>query len=445
MYNEIKSADPEVFAAMEKELDRQRYGLEMIPSENYTSEAVMEACGSIMTNKYSEGYPGRRYYGGNQFTDVVEKLAIGRCKALFGVESVNVQPYSGSPANLAVYLSVCAPGDVIMGQDLYDGGHLTHGWKTSVTGRLFKSVQYHVKPDGYLNIEEVKTLAEQNKPVLMWVGSTAYSREFPFKEFSEIADSVGAYLAADISHIGGLVAAGIHTSPVPYVHIITTTTHKTLRGPRAAMIMVTKKGLAKDPELSEKIDKTIFPGMQGGPHENTIAGIAIALKEAGTPEFKEYAKQIVKNSKALAAALMKNGFSIPTGGTDNHMMLVDLTPFGLGLGQFAQEALEFAGITINKNTVPGEKSSPFYPSGIRLGTPALTTRGMKEPEMELIGNLISDVVKEIKNLSLPQDKEERKVYISAFRQNMAQNKNIEGLHASVVELSKKFPLYPKLG
>jgi glycine hydroxymethyltransferase len=444
MYDKLKAEDPEVFVIMEKELERQRRGLEMIPSENYTSMAVMEACGSILTNKYSEGYPGKRYYGGNQFIDLSERLAQERCKSLFGVEHVNVQPYSGSPANMAVYLSVCSVGDTIMGQDLSHGGHLTHGSKASETGKLFKSVPYHVKQDGYIDIDEARKLAEENKPKLIWVGSTAYSREFPFKEFAEIADSVGAYLAADISHIGGLVAAGLHESPVPYAHIITTTTHKTLRGPRAALIMVTKKGLDKDPELAEKIDKTIFPGMQGGPHEHTIAGVAVALKEAATPEFKEYAKQIVLNSKALAKSLIANGLTVPTGGTDNHMMLVDLTPFGIGLGGFAQDALGAAGITVNKNTTPGEKSTPFYPSGIRLGTPALTTRGMKEPEMEVIGKIISEAIGEIKNLSLPEGKEERQKYLSAFRVNIQQNKKLLDLNAMVVDLSNRFPLYPEL-
>lgn len=442
--SEVKEQDEEIFSLMKNELDRQRSSIELIPSENFTTEAVMQAMGSILTNKYSEGYPGKRYYGGNEFIDEIEKLAISRAKALFNVEHVNVQPYSGSPANMEVYLSVCSPGDVIMGQSLTSGGHLTHGWSSSATGQLFKSVQYGVTNEGYINIDEVRKLAEQNKPKLIWIGSTAYVRKLPFKEFSEIAHSVGAYLAADISHISGLVIAGVHESPVPYVDIITTTTHKTLRGPRGAIIMVTKKGIEKDPDLPSKIDKSVFPGMQGGPHDHMTAAIAIALKQASSPEFVSYAKQVVLNAKALATALMEQGINLVTKGTDNHMILADLSDISPGFGVFAQEALDKAGITLNKNTVPGERSSPFYPSGIRMGTPAITSRGMKESEMKEIASYITQILSSIKENKLPQSKEERLTYIKNFREGLNHNEQIKKVRENVINLTAKFPLYPEM-
>ncbi len=440
----LSKTDPEIYGVIRKELERQRNGLEMIPSENFTSAAVLEAMGSVCTNKYSEGYPGKRYYGGNQFIDVIENLAIERAKKAFGVPHANVQPYSGSPANFAVYVATCKIGDVIMGQNLPDGGHLTHGWKVSVTGQFFKSVPYHVRPDGYLDLEEIERLAKENKPRLIWVGSTAYVREFPFEEFAKIADGVGAYLAADIAHISGLVISGVHKSPVPYAHIVTTTTHKTLRGPRGGMIMVTEKGLKKDPELAEKIDRAIFPGLQGGPHDHTTAAIAVALGEALKPEFKTYCQQIVKNSRALAKGLMDNGVKIVTNGSDNHMILIDLTPYGKGKGVFVQEALDLAGITVNKNTIPADPSSPFYPSGIRLGTPAITTRGMKEKEMEQIAKWIAQIISEVKQRELPENKDERASYLKQFRQEIPKNKQIENVRAEIFRLCEQFPLYPDL-
>ncbi len=440
-FGELKKDDPDTYEYIKEELSRQRDGLEMIPSENFTSMAVIQACGSVLTNKYSEGYAGRRYYGGNEYIDDIERLAISRAKSLFKVPHVNVQPYSGSPANLAVSLALCRVGDTIMGMNLTDGGHLTHGWKTSATGQLFNSVPYHVKADGYIDLVEVAALAEERRPRMIWVGATAYTREFPFEEFAKIADKNGAYLVADISHIAGLVAGGVHKSPVDYAHVVTTTTHKTLRGPRGAMIMVTEKGLAKDPELADKIDKAVFPGMQGGPHDHTTAGIAVALMEASRPEFKEYARQIVSNSRTLADALAANGIKVVTGGTDNHMILIDLTPFGNGLGIFAQEALERAGITVNKNTIPGEPSSPFYPSGIRLGTPALTTRGMKEGEMRRIGRMISDAIMEIKGMRMPEEKEERLASIREFRARIKDNARIKEIRSDVLSLCGSFPLY----
>ncbi|MBI2642156.1 MAG: serine hydroxymethyltransferase, partial [Candidatus Wildermuthbacteria bacterium] len=301
------SAIAELIAAEKK---RRQEGLEMIPSENHTSLAVLEALGSLLTDKYSEGYPHKRYYGGNEFIDEVEDLAIARVKEAFGVPFANVQPYSGTPANFAVYLATLNPGDQIMGQNLLDGGHLTHGWKTSFSGIFYKSVQYHVKTDGYIDLEEARKLAQEYKPKLIWVGASAYPREFPFEEMAEIADEVGAFLAADIAHIAGLVLGGAHPSPVPFAHIVTTTTHKTLRGPRGALIMVTEKGLQKDPELGAKIDKAVFPGLQGGPHNHQTAAIAVAVAEAMKPEFKDYAHQVVKNAKALAQTLMDNGLKL---------------------------------------------------------------------------------------------------------------------------------------
>ncbi|EET89764.1 MAG: Glycine hydroxymethyltransferase [Candidatus Micrarchaeum acidiphilum ARMAN-2] len=441
---EIKEFDSELHDAMKQELSRQRKSIELIPSENFASARVLAASGSVLTNKYSEGYPGKRYYGGNEFIDKVERLAIERAKALFGVPHANVQPYSGSPANFAIYFSICNPGDTIMGQNLTDGGHLTHGWKTSMSGQIFKSVPYHVTQAGYIDIEEARSLAEANRPRLIWIGASAYPRALPFKEFSEIADSVGAYLVADISHIAGLVVAGMHESPAKYVHIIMTTTQKTMRGPRGAIIMATKKGLEKDPELADKIDKTVFPGMQGGPHDHTTAAMAIAFKEAMSQEFKDYAKQMLLNSKALAEAMKKRGFKLVTDGTDNHMVLVDLTNYGKGFGVFAQDALDSIGITVNKNTIPKDPSSPFYPSGIRMGTPAVTTRGMKEAQMSEIAELISMCISEVKDSKLPENKDERQEYLKSFKKSLEENKALENLREKVMALCERFPLYPGL-
>jgi len=388
----LKKTDSQILKLIEKETERQKTSLEMIPSENHTSPAVREALGSLLTDKYAEGYPGKRYYAGLEFYDKIENICRERAKKLFKVPHVNVQPYSGSPANLAVYFAVCEPGDTVMGMSLPHGGHLTHGWKVNFSAKYYNSVQYAVnKKTSLLDYKEMKKLAVKNKPKLIWVGATAYPRIFNWKKLSEIADSVGAYLAADIAHIAGLVVAGVHPSPVPYVHLVTTTTHKTLRGPRGGMIMVTKKGLSKDSDLPKKVDKAVFPGLQGGPHENNIAAIAVCLKEASKPAFKKYGKQIVKNSKALASELLRYGFNLVSGGTDNHLLLVDLRNKEIS-GAEAQNRLEKAGITINKNTIPFDPSSPFKPSGIRLGTPAITTRGMKEKEMKKIAFWISEVI-----------------------------------------------------
>lgn len=418
---------------------RQRDGLEMIPSENYTSAAVRECMGSILTNKYSEGYPKKRYYGGNEVIDEVEILAQERAKKLFGVPYVNVQPYSGSPANLAVYLATCNPGDTVMGLNLPDGGHLTHGWKVSATGTFYKGVMYHVDENGRVDIDEVWRLAKEHKPKLIWTGATAYVYQYDFEKFVEIAQSVGAYFAADIAHVAGLIVAGVHTSPFKYAHIVTTTTHKTLRGPRGGMIMVTNQGLKKDPELGDKIDRAIFPGLQGGPHDHQTAAIAVTLKEASTPSFRTYGSQIVKNAKILAETLKKRGISLIGGGTENHLLLLNLVPiFGPGGGVIVSDALGVAHITVNKNTIPKDPSSPFYPSGVRLGTPALTTRGMKEKEMKIIGNLIADCIDAVKVYRVPANKEERTEFLKKMRKEIALNKILLLVRSKVKKLTRGF-------
>lgn len=437
LYKHLHKQDKELYQALVAEEKRQAEGIELIPSENIVSMAVRDAMGSCLTNKYSEGYPHARYYAGNEVIDVIEDLARDRAKKLFGVPHANVQPYSGSPANLAVYLATCNPGDTIMGHLLTAGGHLTHGWKASATSIFYNAVQYGVKRDGYLDLKEIARLAKKHKPKLIWVGATAYVREFPFKELAKIADSVGAYLAADIAHIAGLVVASAHKSPVPYAHIVTTTTHKTLRGPRGGMIMVTKKGLAKDPDLANKIDRAIFPNLQGGPHNHTTAAIAVALREAATPKFRAYGKQIVKNAKALGKALVGEGVELVSGGTDNHMLLVKC---GVGRGAIVEIALDAIGLTTNKNTIPDEPSSPFYPSGIRIGTPSITTRNMKEREMNMIAKWIAAVMHITKNVDLPAEKGARKAFLAQFKKKMLKDPKLAELHSEVRTLCKKFPI-----
>jgi glycine hydroxymethyltransferase len=381
----IKSYDPAVYDAIKHEEKRQSEGMELIPSENYVSLPVLEAMGSLMTNKYSEGYPGKRYYGGQEYVDVIENLAIERAKQLFGAEHVNVQPYSGSPANTAVYFALLNYGDTVLGMKLDHGGHITHGLPISFSGKSYNFVGYGVeKETGRINMDEVRKLALEHKPKMIVAGFSAYSRNLDWKKFQEIADEVGALTMADIAHIAGLIAGGIIESPVPYFDVVTTTTHKTLRGPRGAMIMCKAKH-------AKAIDRAVFPGLQGGPHDHIIAGKAIAFKEALDPAFKDYAKQVVKNAQTLAAELVKRGFEIISGGTDNHLMLIDLTNKNVA-GKQAQEALDKAGITCNKNTVPFETRSPMDPSGIRLGTPAITTRGMKEAEMVQIAGWIDRAI-----------------------------------------------------
>jgi glycine hydroxymethyltransferase len=381
----VSSTDPEIAGLIEGEARRQFEKVRLIPSENYVSVAVLEASGTVLTNKYSEGYPGRRYYEGQQFIDPIETIAADRARALFGVEHANVQPYSGSPANLAVYLAFAEPGDTVMGMALPMGGHLTHGWPVSVTGKWFRSVQYGVRADtGRVDMDEVRDLALKERPKIIFCGGTAIPRTIDFPAFAEIAAEAGALLVADIAHIAGLIAGGAHPSPAGHAGVITTTTHKTLRGPRGAMIMSTQ-------EHASALDKAVFPGLQGGPHNHTTAAIAVALREAAQPEFREYAHRVVANARALAAALAARGYDLVSGGTDNHLILVDLSPQGIG-GKPAARALDRAGIELNYNTVPFDTRKPFDPSGIRLGTPAITTRGLGEEHMATIAAWIDDAI-----------------------------------------------------
>jgi len=381
----VASTDPELAQLIEAEAQRQFEKIRLIASENYTSAAVLEASGSLLTNKYSEGYAGRRYYEGQQVIDQVERLATDRAKALFGADHANVQPYSGSPANLAVYLALAAPGDTVMGMGLPMGGHLTHGWPVSVTGKWFKSVQYGVRADtGRVDLDEVRDLARKERPRLIFCGGTAIPRTIDFPAFAEIAAEVDAVLIADVAHISGLIAGGAHPSPVGHASVVTTTTHKTLRGPRGAMIL-------SDEEYAKALDRAVFPGLQGGPHNHTTAAIAVALHEASQPEFRTYAAQIVRNAQALAAALTDRGYSLVSGGTDNHLILADLTPQGIG-GKPAAQALDRAGIEVNYNTVPFDKRKPFDPSGIRIGTPAITTRGLTEEHMPSIAAWMDEAI-----------------------------------------------------
>jgi glycine hydroxymethyltransferase len=400
------------------EHDRQSFGLEMIPSENHASSEVLEALGSVMTDKYSEGYPGQRYYGGCEFVDKVENIARDRAKKLFGADHANVQAYSGSPANQAVYFALLDPGDKVMGLKLYFGGHMTHGLKVNFSGTIYESVQYETGKDGYLDYETMATMAKKEKPKMIVVGATAYPRIFDWKKLREIADSVDAWLLADISHISGLIVGGEHPSPVGIADVVMTTTHKTLRGPRGAIILCNgnpstplKKVERTKENLPTLIDRAIIPGLQGGPHNHQTAAIAVALNEAAQPEFKDYAKQIVKNAKKIASELTDKGYQLVTGGTDNHLLLIDL------IGEEAEVALGKAGITVNKNTVPFDPRSPFSPSGIRLGTPALTTRGLKEKEMEQVAEWIDQAIANHKDETL-----------------------LSKIHTEIKDFTKKFPL-----
>ncbi len=438
--NHLKFIDPEVYALVRDEERRQRDVLEMIPSENYTSKAVMEALGSMLTNKYSEGYPKKRYYQGNIVVDSIEKLAQERAKKLFGVPHVNVQPYSGSPANTAVFFALLEPlKSKIMGLSLAFGGHLTHGDKVSISGKYFISVPYILGKDGTLDYNAIEKLAIKEKPEIIVCGFTAYSQIIDFKRFGEIADKVGCYLLADISHIAGLVVAAVHTSPVPYAHIIMTTTHKSLRGPRGAMIMVTEKGLQKDAELPAKIDKAVFPGLQGGPHNNQTAAIAVALYEASQPKFKKYGEQIVKNAKTLAEKLKEYDFKLVGGGSENHLLLIDLTNKKVN-GAIAALALEVGGIVCNKNAVPNDLMPPFYPSGIRLGTPAITTRGMREKDMIKIAKWMNEIINEVKGTNLPRDKEQRTAFWKEYKETVYNNKNLLKIAKEISAFCKKYPL-----
>ena len=408
----LKTVDPEIQKAIDQELSRQREKLEMIASENIVSTAVMQAQGSILTNKYAEGYPGKRYYGGCEYVDIVEQLAIDRAKKLFGAEYANVQPHSGAQANTAVYFALLQPGDTILGMNLTDGGHLTHGSPVNISGKYFKIIPYGVdKETERIDYDELERLAKEHQPKLIVGGASAYSRVIDFERMAQIAKSVGAYFMVDMAHIAGLVAAGLHPSPVPYADVVTTTTHKTLRGPRGGLI------LCRDAEFGKQFNKAIFPGIQGGPLMHVVAAKAVTFKEALSDEFKVYQQQVLDNAKALADELVKKGFRIVSGGTDNHLMLVDLRSKNI-TGKEAQFLLDEIGITANRNTIPFEPLSPFVTSGIRLGTPALTTRGLKEEDIREVADIIADVI-----------------------ENREDSAVIEAAKAKVQAICKKFPLY----
>lgn len=438
--NNLKKTDPQIFKLIKAEESRQRSVLEMIPSENYTSASVLETLGTVLNNKYSEGYPKKRYYQGNAVADEVEQTAIDRAKKLFGVPFANVQALSGAPANSAAQMAVLKPGETLMGLSLPFGGHLTHGAPKTFSSTFFHAVQYELDKKGDFDFDAILKLAKKEKPKLIICGFTAYPKIINFKKFAEVADAVGAYLMADISHIAGLVATGVHPSPVKYAHIVTTTTHKTLRGPRGAIIMVTDKGLKKDPDLGKKIDSAIIPGLQGGPHDNQTAAIAVALKEASSPSFKKYANQIVLNSKALARELNKYGFNLISGGSENHLILIDLRNKNVD-GATAAIALEVAGIVLNKNGVPFDDSPPFYPAGIRLGTPAITTRGLKEKDMSQVAKWMNDAISEVEGKPLPKDKEERSEYWKKFKVEIWKNKKLLSIGSEVKAFTKKYPIY----
>lgn len=410
----LSEADPEVYRAIKEELERQRWKLQLIASENYAPRAVLEAQGSVLTNKYAEGYPGRRYYDGCEFVDIVENLAIERAKELFGAEHANVQPHSGTQANMAVYFAVLQPGDTVLAMDLAHGGHLSHGSPASFSGKFYKFVHYGVHPETEtIDFDQVRDLAKKHRPKLIVAGASAYPREIDFRSFREICDEVGAYLMVDMAHFAGLVAAGVHQSPVPHAEFVTSTTHKTLRGPRGAFILCRK-------EFAKAIDEMVFPGIQGGPFMHVIAAKAVCFKLAMEPEFKEYQRQVVRNARALARALSERGFRLVSGGTDTHLLLVDLTPIGL-TGEEAERLLGEAGVVVNKNLIPFDKRPPSVASGIRLGTPAVTTRGMGEREMEEIAEIVEIVLKN------PHDESVR-----------------EEAKARVRDLCKRFPIYEEL-
>lgn len=438
-FDNLKITDPICYDLVQKEMNRQETTLELIPSECIASLSTIEALWTPFTNKYSEWYARKRYYGWNEFVDEVEELAIERAKKAFPwVVAVNVQPYSWSPANFAVYVATCKPWDTVVWQSLLDGWHLTHWWKASVTWSFFNAVQYHVREDWYIDLEETAKIIRENKPKLVWIWASAYAREFPFKEIAKIADEVGAYIAADIAHISWLVISWVHTNPAPYVDIITTTTHKTLRWPRWWMIMVTEKWLKKDPELALKIDKAVFPWLQWWPHNHQTLAIAVALWEALKPEFIESNKQIVKNAKYLALKLKELWFELVSGWTDNHLMLVNVWRWRW---VYMQEALDKAWITLNKNTIPRDPATAFYPSWIRLWTPIVTMRWMKEKEMDIIANLIKRVSDIVVDFWYIEDKEQRSKNLEEFYKFINSNKDLEKIKKEVEELCLKFPIY----
>ena len=431
-----------VFTLIKKEEKRQKEMIGLIPSENTVSDDVSAVLSSCLSNKYSEGFPHHRYYEGNQVIDEIEDLARDRIKELFKVPYVNVQPYSGSPANTAIYFALMKPGDTLLGLKLTKGGHLTHGHpKVTMSGRFYNSIQYGLNSNDRVDFDEVRKLTLEHKPKVIVAGNTAYPFELDFKKFREIADEVGAWLVADISHVTGLVLGNEHMSPVPYADVIMSTTHKTFRGPRGAMILVTDKGMERDSKLGRKIDSAIIPGNQGGPHNATTAAIAIAAQEAARPGFQTYIKQIRKNADALSNALQENGLDLVGGGTDTHLMLLDLSKVGYGLGKQVAFAMDVAGIYANANTVPSEVVSPFYPSGVRIGTPLVTSRGMKEKEMEMIASWIARVVEIVKREELPKDKAKRASFILEFETRAIKNKDLKAIRKEVVSLTNGFPLF----
>jgi glycine hydroxymethyltransferase len=413
MQRALEAADPEIAEAIRHELERQQGGIELIASENFVSAAILEAAGSVLTNKYAEGYPGKRYYGGCEFVDVAEALAIARAKSLFGAEHANVQPHSGAQANMAVYMTLLKPGDTVLGMNLAHGGHLTHGHPLNFSGKLYTIVPYGVRPDDQrIDYDELARLADEHKPKMIMVGASAYPRVIDFPRIAEVAIRIGAPMVVDMAHIAGLVAAGVHPSPVPHADLVTTTTHKTLRGPRGGMVLCRQK-------YAKELDRTVFPGVQGGPLMHIIAAKAVCLKEAATPEFAAYQQQVVRNAQRLALTLASAGFRLVSGGTDNHLILVDVFSKGV-TGKVAEAALDHAGITVNKNAIPFDQNPPMVASGIRLGTPAVTTRGMREPEMDRIAEFIARV------LAAPDD--------TAVQRSV---------NDEVKQLCKKFPLYPE--
>lgn len=432
----------QIFSLIKQEQKRQQTMIGLIPSENHISPDVSKVLSSCLNSKYSEGMVGHRYYEGNLYIDQIEQLARDRVQNLFDVAHVNVQPYSGSPANTAIYFALMEPGETLMGLQLVFGGHLTHGHpKVTFSGKFFKSVQFQLNANARIDFDQVRALAHEHKPKVIVAGNTAYPFKLDFAKFREIADEIGAWLVADISHVTGLIIGGQHPSPVPYADVIMSTTHKTFRGPRGAMIMVTKRGVMRDPKLPTKIDSAIIPGLQGGPHNATTAGIAIAAAEAARPEFQKYAKQIRKNADALAKAFQKKKLKLVGDGTETHLMLLDLTPISDGLGTQVSYAMDVAGMYANKNTVPYEPCSPFFPSGVRVGTPLVTTRGMKEAEMKQIADWISQVVELVHTETLPTDKKARAAFIAEFQVRAAKDKGLLAIRKQVTELASSFPLF----
>ncbi len=437
----LQKADKEIYQLYKKELKRQQETLSLIPSENIISNSIKEIIGSNLSNKYAEGYPNKRYYQGMKFVDKIEDLAITRAMKLFDVAYANVQSYSGSIANLEAYLSIINPQDKIMGLDLSSGGHLTHGSPPSFTSKIFKSVNYNVDQNGKLNYKKIEKIALKEKPKVIIAGTTAYSKIIDWKKFANIAKKVDAYLVADISHIAGLIVGNVYPSPVNFADIVTTTTHKTLRGPRGAIIMVTKKGLKSHPDLIEKVKKTVFPSMQGGPHINIIAGIAVALKEASSQQFKNYAKHVINNSKILCSELKKYGFNIISQTTESHLILIDLRNKNI-IGNLASEALEFVNIVTNKNSIPFDPNPPFYPSGLRLGTPSITTRSLKEKDMKLLAKLINQTIEIIKTEKAKQKlsfEDEKKKDIRTKIIFNSKSKLLK-IKKQVIKLAKKYPI-----